>query len=65
MLQAIFAVLCAGGVFLLATVTRNRGWNIPDQICLQGAVFCDNPGSIVIVCIMLVIVAAVHVMVRV
>ena len=64
MLQAIFAVLCGAGVFLLANATRNRGWTISDQICFQAAALCDNPGSIAIVGVVLVIFAAIHMMVR-
>lgn len=64
MLQAIFAVLCGGGVFLLANATRNRGWTISDQICVQGAALCDNPGSIAVAGVVLVIFAAIHMMVR-
>ncbi|MBI3702044.1 MAG: hypothetical protein HY242_16580 [Afipia sp.] len=64
MLQFIFAVLCAGGVFLLAGVTRNHGWTIADQLCFQGAAFCDNPSLIVFVGSVLVIVAAIQLMVR-
>lgn len=64
MLQMIFAFLCGGGVFLLAGVTRNRGWYVADQLCLQGAVFCDNPSLIVAAGSALVIFAAIHLMVK-
>lgn len=63
-LQVIFAILCGGGAFLLAGATRNRGWTVADQMCLQGAVFCDNPSLIVACGAVLVIFAAIHLMVR-
>lgn len=64
MLQVIFAFLCGGGAFLLAGATRNRGWTIADKVCMQGAVFCDNPSLIVACGAVLVIFAAIHLMVR-
>lgn len=64
MLQAIFAVVCGGGVFLLANATRNRGWTISDQICVLGAPLCDNPESIAVIGVGLVIFAAIHLMVK-
>jgi hypothetical protein len=63
-LQLVFAVLCGGGLFLLAGATRNHGWYIADQLCLQGAAFCDNPGPIIFTGSILVIFAAIHLMVR-
>lgn len=64
MLQLILALLCGGGLFLLANATRNHGWYISDQLCLQGAVLCDNPGWIVTIGAVLVIFAAIHLMVE-
>lgn len=64
MLQVIFAFLCGGGLFLLAGATKNHGWYVADQLCLQGAVFCDNPSMIVTAGAVLVIFAAIHLMVR-
>ncbi|MBN8982218.1 MAG: hypothetical protein J0I29_13225 [Rhizobiales bacterium] len=64
MLHIIFAILSGGGLFLLAGATRNHGWFIADQVCLHGAVLCDNPSLIVTTGSVLVIFAAVHLMVR-
>ncbi len=64
MLQAIFALLCGGGLFLFASVTRNRGFYLADQLCQQGAMFCDHPALIVTIGSVLVIFAAIHLMVR-
>ncbi|MEW6767723.1 MAG: hypothetical protein AB1342_06805 [Pseudomonadota bacterium] len=64
MLQIIFAILCGGGLFLLAGAMQNHGWSIADQVCLHGAVFCDNPSLIVTTGSVLVIFAAIHIMVR-
>ncbi|MCX7308870.1 MAG: hypothetical protein NTZ72_13395 [Afipia sp.] len=64
MLQVIFVFLCGGGVFLLAGATRNHGWGVADELCRQGAIFCDNPSVIVTTGAVLVIVSAIHLMVR-
>lgn len=64
MLQVIFPILCGGGLFLLAGATRNHGVYVSDQLCLHGAMFCDNPGLIVTAGSALVIFAAIHLMVR-
>ncbi len=64
MLQFIFALLCGGGLFLLAGATRNHGWHFADQLCMHGAVICDNPSVIVATGSVLVIFAAIHLMVR-
>lgn len=64
MRPVILAILYGGGVFLLASATRNKGWLVSDQLCQQGAVLCDNPGMILTIGVALVLVAAVHAMIR-
>ncbi len=60
----ILAILGSGIVFLLASGTRNRGWFVSDQLCLLGGALCDNPGLILFVGIVLLVVAAVNAVVQ-
>ncbi|EKS40461.1 hypothetical protein [Afipia clevelandensis] len=60
MRQLILAIIGAGGVFLLAGALRNRGWPLADEVCVRGAVLCDNPGWILGVVALLVFVATIQ-----
>jgi hypothetical protein len=60
MRQLVLAISGAGGIFLLAGATRNRGWSLADQVCVQGAVLCDNPGWVLAIIAALLFVATVQ-----
>ncbi|MDO8981248.1 MAG: hypothetical protein Q7V17_18660 [Afipia sp.] len=60
MRQLILAISGAGGIFLLAGATRNRGWPLADQVCVQGAVLCDNPGWVLVTLAALLFVATIQ-----
>ena len=60
MRQAILAIVCAGGVFLLAGATRNRGFYLADQVCAQGALLCDNSWLVLVICAVLLFVATIQ-----
>ncbi len=60
MRQAILAIVCAGGVFMLAGATRNRGFYLADQVCAQGAFLCDNPWWILVSCAVLLFIATIQ-----
>ncbi|MES2749745.1 MAG: hypothetical protein V4661_00055 [Pseudomonadota bacterium] len=48
MLPFVFAIVAGAVAFLLASVTRNQGWYLADQVCSQGGALCDNPKLIFI-----------------
>jgi len=60
MRQLILAITGAGGVFLLAGATRNHGWSLADQVCVQGAALCDNPGWLLAIIAALLFVATIQ-----
>jgi hypothetical protein len=60
MRQLILAISGAGGIFLLAGATRNRGWPLADQVCVHGAVLCDNPGWVLVSVATLLFVATIQ-----
>jgi len=60
MRQLILAISGAGGIFLLAGATRNRGWPLADQVFVQGAVLCDNPGWVLAIVAALLFVATIQ-----
>jgi hypothetical protein len=60
MRQLILAIIGAGGIFLLAGALRNRGWSLADEVCVRGAVLCDNPGWILTIIAALVFVATIQ-----
>jgi len=60
MRQLILAITGAGGIFLLAGATRNHGWSLADEVCIRGAVLCDNPGWVLVVLAALLFVATIQ-----
>jgi len=60
MRQAILAIVGASGVVLLAGAVRNRGFYLADQVCATGAILCDNPGWVLVVCAVLVFIATIQ-----
>lgn len=59
MRQLILTITGAGGIFLLAGATRNRGWALADEVCRQGATLCDNPGWLLVTLAALLFVATI------
>jgi len=60
MRQLILAITGVSGVFLLAGALRNRGWPLADEVCVRGAVLCDNPGWILVGVALLLFVATIQ-----
>lgn len=60
----LFLITVVTGTFLLAGTVRNRGWYLADQLCIQGAVLCDHPGTLMIVAFTLTLVVTLRLTVK-
>lgn len=64
MRHLFLAMMGAGGVFLLAGALRNRGWPLADQLCVQGAILCDNPWWVLMTIAALLFVATIQTIIK-
>lgn len=64
MRQFIVLFMGAGGIVLLASALRNRGWDLADQVCARGTILCDNPSWVLAAIAVLLLVATVQTIVK-
>ncbi len=61
----LFLIMVVTGTFLLAGTVRNHGWYVADQLCVQGAILCDNPGPLLIIAFILTLIVTLRLAVKI
>lgn len=60
----LILIMAVTGTFLLAGAVRNHGWYLADQLCIQGAVLCDNPTALLIAAFVLTLIVTLRLAVK-
>jgi len=60
----LFLIMIVTGTFLLAGTIRNHGWYLADQLCVQGALLCDNPLPLIIIAFVLTLIVSLRLAVK-